>query len=576
MIPLLLLSLAYGQGFDGHQLDVAAYDGDIRDPMRVQRPGRFHQRDWFVGGIVEGSQGHVVRYTDDGETVDEQAWLTDVVALNLSGGVAAHDRLRFDIAAPVFLSSRGLDGPNGAAFGDLRLTAMGSLLRPRRHDLGVGLGLTAHLDLPTGASAKLLGQRTIAGGGALSWTYGTRRVTPTVEVGVQFNPTIETHNLRGADAFTGGAGLAITPRDDLGITLEGRWSVPFTRLEPRGTETLAETQLSVRYHHRGGGHLLFGGAAGLSAGAGSPVWRAFIGGGFGKVHEEPDEPDTTSLEVDAERSDGGPVSGTDLVLTPAEQSPIERRLDEGPVVLTHLQAGIPWHGRAQLGCFAGDADITLGLEHNRMNIEMSPTRDTTVIVEVISAGKPVENASATWQASPGCVESAQMLLEAGQGEQLVGEGLHTLFITAPGLGLVEAEVDAPPEGEVHLVVELEPTRVDVTEQEVVILEPVHFAFDQWVIDPRSYPLLDEVAATLNLHDLTVAVEGHTDAIGSESYNQQLSERRMDSVVAYLADKGVELDRLHPKGFGESQPIDRNDTDAGRARNRRVVFRILER
>ena len=69
--------------------------------------------------------------------------------------------------------------------------------------------------------------------------------------------------------------------------------------------------------------------------------------------------------------------------------------------------------------------------------------------------------------------------------------------------------------------------------------------------------------------MQVEVSAHTDSVGSESYNQGLSERRAQSVVDYLSARGLDRYRLNPTAFGESSPIDTNETAEGRARNRRV-------
>ncbi len=69
------------------------------------------------------------------------------------------------------------------------------------------------------------------------------------------------------------------------------------------------------------------------------------------------------------------------------------------------------------------------------------------------------------------------------------------------------------------------------------------------------------------------IEGHTDSIGSEEYNMGLSKRRAESVASYLASQGVNLgSRFATEAFGEAKPIASNDTEAGRAENRRVVIR----
>ncbi|HLS83114.1 MAG TPA: OmpA family protein, partial [Arenimonas sp.] len=87
--------------------------------------------------------------------------------------------------------------------------------------------------------------------------------------------------------------------------------------------------------------------------------------------------------------------------------------------------------------------------------------------------------------------------------------------------------------------------------------------------------LDEAIAILQKYpQLRVEVAGHTDSIGTEQYNQGLSERRAAAVYNYLTNAGIGADRLvGPNGYGESRPIDTNDTREGRARNRRTELNV---
>ena len=90
----------------------------------------------------------------------------------------------------------------------------------------------------------------------------------------------------------------------------------------------------------------------------------------------------------------------------------------------------------------------------------------------------------------------------------------------------------------------------------------------------SRELLDQAAGVLRRVDaVTVEVQGHTDDEGSAASNRRLSEQRADAVRRYLSDAGVDRARLTVRAFGEAEPIASNDTEAGRARNRRVVFRL---
>jgi len=121
-------------------------------------------------------------------------------------------------------------------------------------------------------------------------------------------------------------------------------------------------------------------------------------------------------------------------------------------------------------------------------------------------------------------------------------------------------------------------KVQVREEKLELREKIHFEFGKAVIKRESYPLLDQVAATLKDHPeiRKLRVEGHTDNKGSAQYNLRLSQKRAEAVVEYLVKKGVERERLVPKGFGLTRPIASNATEAGRAANRRVEMIILER
>lgn len=105
---------------------------------------------------------------------------------------------------------------------------------------------------------------------------------------------------------------------------------------------------------------------------------------------------------------------------------------------------------------------------------------------------------------------------------------------------------------------------------------IHFAFDKWNIDPRSGRLLDNLAAYINdLEVRRIVIQGHTDSIGTDAYNMDLSRKRSESVRSALIGRKVEEDLLVTRSFGERRPIAPNETPAGRARNRRVEFVIKE-
>jgi OOP family OmpA-OmpF porin len=102
---------------------------------------------------------------------------------------------------------------------------------------------------------------------------------------------------------------------------------------------------------------------------------------------------------------------------------------------------------------------------------------------------------------------------------------------------------------------------------------VLFDFDKADIKPEAHQLLDEVVTILKKNpEIRGVLEGHTDSIGSDEYNQGLSERRAQAVDKYMEEHGIDPDRYTVKGYGESNPIASNDTEEGRQENRRVELK----
>lgn len=111
----------------------------------------------------------------------------------------------------------------------------------------------------------------------------------------------------------------------------------------------------------------------------------------------------------------------------------------------------------------------------------------------------------------------------------------------------------------------------------LVLRGVNFELDSAALTPESRDILDAVAETLKQRrTYRVEVQGHTDSLGRDQYNRQLSERRAIAVRDYLVARGVPADALTATGYGESQPLVSNDTPDGRSINRRVTLKFSER
>ncbi len=117
--------------------------------------------------------------------------------------------------------------------------------------------------------------------------------------------------------------------------------------------------------------------------------------------------------------------------------------------------------------------------------------------------------------------------------------------------------------------------VTINNGKLDLKEKLFFAWNRAQIKPTSFSILDEVVTFLNANPtLEVRIEGHTDSSGNAGHNQRLSQRRAESVLAYLTNKGIAKTRLSAKGFGPDAPLETNDSADGRERNRRVEFVVL--
>ena len=114
-----------------------------------------------------------------------------------------------------------------------------------------------------------------------------------------------------------------------------------------------------------------------------------------------------------------------------------------------------------------------------------------------------------------------------------------------------------------------------TSEKVTFAADAFFDFDKAVLKPEGRAKLDDVVDKIKGVNLEVIIAvGHTDAVGSDVYNQRLSVRRSEAVKAYLTSKGVEKNRVYTEGKGEKQPVADNKTSEGRAKNRRVEIEVV--
>jgi outer membrane protein OmpA-like peptidoglycan-associated protein len=153
---------------------------------------------------------------------------------------------------------------------------------------------------------------------------------------------------------------------------------------------------------------------------------------------------------------------------------------------------------------------------------------------------------------------------------LIGAGVGALAGGAIGNYMDQQETE--------LRAQLQGTGISVTRNgdNIILNMPSNITFDvdQDAVKPGFYPTLNSVAIVLRKFNRTlIDVNGHTDSTGSLQHNQDLSERRAQSVAGYLGGQGVDQRRMSAVGFGPSQPVASNASEAGRSQNRRVEIQI---
>ena len=151
------------------------------------------------------------------------------------------------------------------------------------------------------------------------------------------------------------------------------------------------------------------------------------------------------------------------------------------------------------------------------------------------------------------------------------DGAIVPVVPAPAPAPAPAPVAPPPAA----VVPAPAPAPVVAATKVTYAADAFFDFDKSVLKPEGKAKLDDLVGKIKDINLEVIIAvGHTDAVGSDAYNQKLSVRRSESVKAYLVSKGIEKNRVYTEGKGEKQPVADNKTAEGRAKNRRVEIEVV--
>jgi len=582
---------------DGHGFDPAPLDREVRDPLVVHRVGGWAPRQGYFTGLFEYADDPLVwcaRSSDDVGCIDEEALLDDVFTLNLSGGYAPTERLRFYANLPTYLSSTSDHTPGGGGVGDVRL---GGQLAAFRGEGALQLGVVSWLDLPTGDSERYLGDAGVGGGAAIAGSVSLGALTLSSDLGASFTPASALFP-EGFDSLLTGLAAGFSPADNLGVTVETRVSPSFLANPAPGTGAPAEVLYSAK-HRRGPVHLQVGLAHALTAGPGAASYRAFAGLGWtstskvdldhdGLVHESDRCPYAAETVNDWFDDDGCPEEPVFFeVMASVGARPVHGRLVEWdvtgalPNATPALFVGNP--GRHAViegtygGCFYGTTEVDVVPGMDDVPLQLFARTGSLRLKVVGRRGSAISSAQLRWLPQgqdPVCHPSGDTEVGAhGQLTQSVGAGRVVFVVEAPGMGAQVVAVDVARSSDTAVEVVLGPARAHLMPDHIALSDNLWFHYNSSDIQQDSLGLIGEVAAVLLAHPERgkVQVVGHADDQGTPDFNRELSLRRAEAVAQQLMALGVPESRLSVVGQGARQPAASNRTARGRAKNRRVEF-----
>ena len=516
---------------------------------------------------------------DVGSVVEHQLFL------HLNGSLALWDRLTVGVDVPVALVQDGSDavyagqtlaGAQDAAFGDLRFHLRGTLLELDDDVLQLGIG--GYLWLPTGAADNWVSDGTVRGslevllagmGGPLYWN---------LSMGPQFRDSKSLIGIPQSSMFTWGAGAGVLLGDDQEVQLGPEVKISANLEDPQRRNTNIELLLGAKYRFLEDWELGVAAGPGLSEGIGTPDLRGLMMFAYSPDTREKAPTDTDGDGI-PDTADACPekagMANDDATLhgCPVAPPPPDADVDGVPddVDACPALAGVASDDPTKNGCPLdsdgdGISDDLDACPNEAVPLDKSdpqrpgcpqPDGDGDGIADSVDACPGIAGVASEDPTANGCPGDSD------------GDGFRDDQDACPK---VKGKDDPDPAKRGC------PTAVRLVGSELKILQQVQFATGTARIKAESNDLLEEVATVLKDHQELVAIEvqGHTDNQGPQALNEQLSQQRADAVMKSLVDRGVGADRLTAKGYGPNEPIADNGTDEGRAKNRRVQFKITKR
>lgn len=536
---LLALCATNARAQDVDTFSLSGGNLDRQGTLQVAAPRIGASGAFYAGlGLVYADDPLVAQYEDGTEEVVVASQLSTRLLGGYSFGFA-----RVDLEVPIYPSVRlaeptaGLSEPEDPAsqlaFGNVRLGATVPLLGADGE--GLGLAVVPSLDLPTGSQDAYVSNGGV--GGAVKAAVGSKvgDFGWGADLGVGLSRTAALDDtLSLGNNVHGGVNARYHVSEAVVAGAEASVLLPFVDGFDPWNKRDAEAHLYGTWLGERGLVATLGGGTGLLAGVGAPDWRVALALGY-STPPGPRDRDGDGIVDDLDR----------CPLVPEDKDQFE---DED-------------------GCPDPDNDQD-GLLDVADSCPNDP-EDKDQFEDMDGCPDPDNDKDLTLDVDDKCPLEPGPQITRGCPDR-DGDRVPDYRDKCP-----DEPVDQRADPELS---DGCPTRAVLTREKIEILDKVFFDFDKATIKPESYPLLDDVAKVLrnNPHVKRVEVAGHTDDKGDDKYNVKLSQARVESVVKYLVvTGGIDAARLSAKGYGESQPVVPNDTEEGRANNRRVEFVILE-
>ncbi|WP_241759553.1 OmpA family protein [Pyxidicoccus parkwayensis] len=493
------------------------------------------------------------------------------LTMDLMGAVALYDRLEVGVSLPVSTTTSEpagavapslANGVSATGVGDLRLVPKVRLLSTEQ---GLHLAVVAPVTLPTAGGSKYLGADGLTFQPRLVAEWAGTSLRLLANVGVNLRRTAQLRNLRVGNelAYGVGAEVPLTQALSAEASLAGALGLKESNTEERPLELLAA--LKYRFQQQGlAAHV--GAGPGLTRGYGTPGFRVLAGLAWtpspAPASGKPVAQTTCALgpeDFDGFQDDDGcldPDDDGDGILDGPDVCPGEAETFNGY--------------QDEDGC-PDDPNAWKPVATNSQPVEPPAPLKLPPPAVVDSDGDGLVD---TEDRCPNAAEDVDGF-EDGDGcpdpdndRDGVADAVDACPLEAEVINGVKDDDGCPDKGQ---------SQVRVEGSRIVILDKVYFATGKDVILARSHPLLKQVASVLKANPQLqlVRVEGHTDDQGSDEKNLDLSQRRANNVRAFLVKEGILPVRLEAVGYGETKPVDTNETAKGRENNRRVEFNIVK-